>query len=82
MRSVVACEEVYWLHNEHARVACVRRVEAGNGEEVVRSLPVAVMRRRVCRCGEVLLLRNVMSRFVSSIVRGIGIGNVEEKTSE
>ena len=49
-------------------MAWVRRVEAGDGEELQRSLPVGESRRRVCSWGVVLWERKVVRRLVRSMV--------------
>lgn len=49
-------------------VACVRRVEAGKGEELERSLPVGESRRSVGNWGVVFCARKAVRRLVRSIV--------------
>ena len=57
----------------------MRRTDAGEGEELERSLPVGESRRRVGSWGEVLLARKVESRFVRSMVWDIGCNDVGEE---
>tara|TARA_R110002060_G_scaffold5246_2_gene8169 strand:- start:954 stop:1220 length:267 start_codon:yes stop_codon:yes gene_type:complete len=54
-------------------VACVRRVEAGKGEELERSLPVGESRRSVGSWGVVFCARKAVRRLVRSIVCDIGL---------
>jgi hypothetical protein len=58
----------YSVQREQARVACVRRVDAGRGEVLERSLPVGDKRMRVGSWGVVFWERKVVRRFVRSIV--------------
>jgi hypothetical protein len=53
---------------EQAIVAWLRRREAGAVEELERSLPVGVTRRRVWMWGERLAFRNVERGLVRSMV--------------
>lgn len=46
----------------------MRKVEAGRGEELESSLPIGERRRRVGSCGVVFCDRNVVRRFVISMV--------------
>jgi hypothetical protein len=54
-----------------AAVDCVRRREAGNGEELERSLPSGDTNRRVGNCGEVFCDRKLVRGLLSSIFRDI-----------
>jgi hypothetical protein len=55
-----------------AAVDCVRRREAGKGEELESSLPSGDMSSRVGNCGEVFCDRKVVRGWVSSIVSVVG----------
>lgn len=65
-----------------ARVACVRNVEAGRGDELLRSFPVGDMRMRVGSWGVVFCERKVLRRFVRSIVCDIGSRRSDERGRE
>jgi hypothetical protein len=51
-----------------AAVDCVRRREAGRGDELERSLPSGDMSKRVGNCGEVFCDKKVVRGWVSSII--------------
>lgn len=46
----------------------MRSVEEGKGEDEQSTLPIGESRIRVCSCGVVFWERNVVRRFVRSIV--------------
>jgi len=60
----------------------VRRVDAGESEELESSFPVGERRRSVWSCGVVLLTRKVERRLVRSIVCDIGRSEVGERGRE
>lgn len=74
---VVLWKGWYSVQRETARVACVRRVDAGEGEDEERTFPVDERRRRVCRLGVVCVERKVERGFVRSIVCDIVVVAVE-----
>ena len=59
-------------------MACVRSVEAGEGEDEERSLPVGERRRRVWSWGVVLEARKVERALVRSIVCAMMVAAIWE----